>query len=107
MNAGGNLQPRTRVEDKPTTYSKSVSAPLRRRRDWRLSRCHLCRFCRPPCHLLPHPCRDLAAFTTLAQLATLASPLKSAISEEDTRSKIKKRQKRQCSPSQSTLPASA
>jgi hypothetical protein len=54
--------------------------------------CHFsCRFCRRPCHF---SCRDLAISHT-------PTPHESPISPHP---QIKKRQKRQCSPRQSTLP---
>ena len=58
------------------------SLPSRGLRGCGVGRCHPCRFCRPPCHPLPHCCHILAAivpllaaFATLARAASPANPL--------------------------------
>ena len=59
----------------------------------------------PPLPLLPHPCRDLAAFAANRQRQTQQTPLNSRPASETHPAQGEKRQKRQCSPIQSTLPS--
>ncbi len=57
-----------------------------------------------PLPSLPHPCRDLAVFAIHRHRQPRQTPLNSRLTRETHPIQCEKRQKRQCSPIQSTLP---